>query len=55
MTKKSVLLTLLIGQTFLWTGSAFMSVLYRLYSFYTPIEACLYTEVLYYVLQFNDG
>ncbi len=51
MTKKSVLLTLLIGQTFLWTGSAFMSVLYRLYSFYTPIEACLYTEVLYYVLQ----
>ncbi len=51
MTKKSAFLTLLIGQTFLWTGSAFMSVLYRLYSFYTTTTACFYTEVLFYVLQ----
>ncbi len=51
MSKKSIILSLLIGQTFLWTGSAFMSVLYRLYAFYTPVQAVLYTEVLYYVLQ----
>lgn len=51
MSKKSILLTLLIGQTFLWTGSAFLSVLYRLYAFYTPTQAVLYTEVLFYVLQ----
>lgn len=51
MSKKSILLTLLIGQTFLWTGSAFLSVLYRLYGFYNPTQAVLFTEVLYYIFQ----
>lgn len=51
MNKKTLLFILLVGQTFLWTGSAFMSVLYRLYGFYTPTQAVLFTEVLYYVMQ----
>lgn len=51
MTKKSILFTLLVGQTFLWTGSAFLSVLYRLYGVYAPVQALLFTEVLYYILQ----
>lgn len=51
MTRDSILLTVLIGQTFLWTGSAFMSVLYRLYAVCDPACALLLTESLYYVLQ----
>lgn len=51
MTKKTVILTLLIGQTFLWTGSAFMSVLYRLYGFYDQTSAVIITECLYYIMQ----
>ena len=51
MTKKSILFTLLVGQVFLWTGSAFISVLYRLYDFYEPAQVTLFTEVLYYVMQ----
>lgn len=51
MSKKSILFTLLVGQVFLWTGSAFISVLYRLYDFYEPAQVTLFTEVLYYVMQ----
>ena len=51
MTKKSVLFTLLVGQVFLWTGSAFISVLYRLFDYYQPMQVTLLTEVLYYVMQ----
>ena len=51
MTKKSWIYTLLVGQIFLWTGSAFISVLYRLLNYYEPVAVTLYTEVLYYILQ----
>jgi DNA-binding CsgD family transcriptional regulator len=51
MTKKSILFTLLVGQVFLWTGSAFISVLYRLYDYYEPAQVTLFTEVVYYVMQ----
>lgn len=51
MSKKSILFMLLVGQVFLWTGSAFISVLYRLYDFYEPAQVTLFTEVLYYVMQ----
>jgi len=51
MTKKAAVYALLVGQVFLWTGSAFISVLYRLLAFYAPAQVTLLTEVLYYFAQ----
>ncbi len=51
MSKKAWIYTLLVGQIFLWTGSAFIAVLYRLLNYYEPTAVTLYTEVLYYILQ----
>jgi len=51
MAKKTVLYALVVGQVFLWTGTAFISVLYRLLTFYDPAQVTLLTEVLYYVAQ----
>ncbi|MDD4716356.1 MAG: LuxR family transcriptional regulator [Oscillospiraceae bacterium] len=51
MSKKAWIYTLLVGQIFLWTGSAFISVLYKLLNYYEPAAVTLYTEVLYYILQ----
>ena len=51
MKKRTVLYALIVGQVFLWTGSAFLSVLYRLLDFYTSAQVTLLTEVLYYFVQ----
>lgn len=51
MSKRAWIYTLLVGQIFLWTGSAFISVLYRLLRYYEPTAVTFYTEVLYYLLQ----
>ncbi|MEA5051216.1 MAG: LuxR family transcriptional regulator [Oscillospiraceae bacterium] len=51
MTKKAWVYSLLVGQIFLWTGSAFISVLYRLLNYYEPTAVTLDTEVLYYISQ----
>ena len=51
MSKKAWIYTLLVGQVFLWTGSAFIAVLYRLLDYYEPTAVTLYTEVLYYIMQ----
>ncbi|NLT49105.1 MAG: hypothetical protein GXX92_11905 [Clostridiales bacterium] len=51
MTKRTTLFALIVGQVFLWTGSAFISVLYRLLAFYAPAQVTLLTEVLYYAAQ----
>lgn len=49
--KKVALLILWIGQTFLWTGSAYYSILFRLYDLYAPAQAVLVTEGLFYAAQ----
>ena len=51
MTKRTAIYALIVGQVFLWTGSAFIAVLYRLLDYYLPTQVTLLTEVLYYAVQ----
>lgn len=51
MNRRSVLLAVLGGLIYIWTGTLYISVVYNLFNFFDDVTVCLITDCFYAVLQ----